>query len=155
MESSEIKRNIGAGESWLRLLFMVVMAVLYTVALNVIVAVAVFQWLHLLFTGRSNRNVTGFSDGLASWTQQTMRYLLVNSEVKPYPFSPWPVAEQAKPAKAAAAKPATRRRATASKSAAKEKGEKTAAPRAARTTPKAKQEDAAATPAQGESKAEE
>ena len=91
----ELKQNVTAAETWLRGLFILLFAFLLVVARVVTGAVVVIQFLFTVFTGRTNENLQYFGAGLAQFIFQTLMYVTYNSDVKPFPFSPWPEVEHA------------------------------------------------------------
>ena len=95
---NEWKSNIRRGSTWLRGLFMLLFAVIYSVAEIVLLAVVVFQFLYTLFTGVNNRNALDFGRSLSMFIYQVFSYLTYNSEQKPFPFGSWPKADAIKPA---------------------------------------------------------
>ncbi len=112
----ELKQHVRDGSAWMRLLFMLLFAAIFSVAEAVLTAVVVFQFLFVLFTGRKNGRVLSFGSSLAAYVYQVFRYLTYNSEERPFPFADWPsdrslVAEMEP--KPAAKRPVRRRRSTA------------------------------------------
>lgn len=79
----------------IRALFMVLFVIIYYVAEWLVVAVAVFQFVVVLITGKQNGNLTAFGDGLSRFVYQIARFLTFNTEDKPFPFSEWPGATPA------------------------------------------------------------
>ena len=86
----ELKQRLTASETWLRGLFIVIFAVIYSIAEVVLVAVVVFQFLATLFTGETNARLRAFALSLAAFIYQIVTYVTFNSEEKPFPFGPWP-----------------------------------------------------------------
>jgi Domain of unknown function (DUF4389) len=75
---------------FIRALFMILFIIIYYVAQWLVVAVAVFQFVVALITGKPNVNLTSFGEGLSRFIYQVARFLTFNTEEKPFPFSPWP-----------------------------------------------------------------
>ena len=88
--SGGIKENVTRGSIWLRLVFMIVLSVAFSVAEFVTFAVVVFQFLSSLFTGQPNDRLTRFGRNLARYLQQIIVYMTFATEEKPFPFTPWP-----------------------------------------------------------------
>ena len=86
----ELKQHVRDSGVWMRLLFMLVLAVLYGVAEVVLSAVVVLQFLIVLFTGEKNARLLSLGAGLSTYAYQVFRYLTFNSEQRPFPFSDWP-----------------------------------------------------------------
>lgn len=84
-----------AGESssrsvWKRALFMVLFAIIYSVAEIVVVLVAVFQFFCVLITGARNAQVLDLGQGLSSYLYEILLFETFNSERLPFPFAEWP-----------------------------------------------------------------
>jgi hypothetical protein len=93
---SDIEDNIKSRSTWLRLLFMIIIAIIYGLSRLVVGAVVVLQFLWVLFTGEPNARLTGFGQSLATYTYQIVRYLTFNTDSRPFPFDddwPSPIAE--------------------------------------------------------------
>jgi hypothetical protein len=75
------------GETWLRGLFMLLFAVLYTIAEVVVTAVVLLQFLIVVVTGERNERLTGLGERLSLYVYDLLRFLTYNSEQRPFPFS--------------------------------------------------------------------
>ncbi|HXH72872.1 MAG TPA: DUF4389 domain-containing protein, partial [Mariprofundaceae bacterium] len=113
MSDEQLKENVKNSSAWMRLLFMLLFAVLYSVAEMVLTVVVIFQFLSVLITGRKNAKVLSLGAQLATYAYQVFSYLTYNSEERPFPFADWPAdkpltgaAPAAAPKKATAAEPA-------------------------------------------------
>jgi hypothetical protein len=85
------EEHLKSRSTWLRLLFMVVMIVLYAVSRLIVTIVVLLLFLHVLFTGEANARLKDFGHSLAVWTYQVVSYLTFNTEVRPFPFdAEWP-----------------------------------------------------------------
>ncbi len=90
-DTGQLERNLKRRTTWVRLLFMAVFVALYMITRIVFGAVVVFQFLWVLFTAETNKQLTDLGQSLATYTYQIMRYLSFNSEEKPFPFNAeWP-----------------------------------------------------------------
>tara|TARA_R110002072_G_scaffold1780_13_gene14943 strand:- start:21601 stop:21999 length:399 start_codon:yes stop_codon:yes gene_type:complete len=78
------------GSIWLRGLHML----LFTVAYNVVEAMmgltAIFQFFCALITGRVNEPLLQFAKNGSIYIQEVMEFLTFNSEIRPFPLTPWP-----------------------------------------------------------------
>ena len=88
--SGEIKEHVTRRSIWLRLIFMIVLSVAFSVAEVITFAVVAFQFLASLFTGQPNDRLARFGRNLARYLQQITVYLTFTTEEKPFPFTPWP-----------------------------------------------------------------
>jgi hypothetical protein len=86
----EVKENIQNRTTWIRLLYMLLLVILYSVAELVISAVVLFQIVLNLFTGESNKRLLLFGNQLSRYVYEILLYLTYNSETLPFPFSEWP-----------------------------------------------------------------
>jgi hypothetical protein len=90
-ESSAIETNIKSRSTWLRLLFMIIVALLYGLSRIVIGAVIVLQFFWVLISGQTNKRLEEFGGALATYTYQVILYLTFNTEERPFPFdADWP-----------------------------------------------------------------
>jgi Flp pilus assembly protein TadB len=90
-QGKDFKNHVKAQSTWLRLFFMIVVALLYGVSRVVVGAVVVVQFFWVLFTGATNKNLERLGQALATYTYQIIRYLTFNTEERPFPFdSDWP-----------------------------------------------------------------
>ena len=92
INTEQLKRNVTTGSTWLRLVFMIVFGVFFGIGSWVIGAIAVFQFLHTLFSGSPNRRLLGFSGSLGRYLGQLACYVSYHTDSKPFPFSDWPAA---------------------------------------------------------------
>ncbi len=135
---------------WVRLLYMLLFAFLYSVAEFVIFAVVVYQFLHVLLTGGDkDERIANLGSQLSAYVYQILQFQTFNTETKPFPMEDWPetdavsmsseTAEKTTP-KTAAAKKTTTRKTTTRKPAAKKTAtaKKAPAKKAATRKPRAK-----------------
>ena len=86
----ELKQRLTAGDTWMRGLFIVIFAVIYSITDILLTAVVVFQFLATLFTGETNARLRAFGLSLAAYIYQIIAFMTFNSDEKPFPFNPWP-----------------------------------------------------------------
>jgi hypothetical protein len=87
-----LERHLKSRSTWLRLVFMIVMSVLYAVSRFVVGVVIVVQFFTVLFTGETNPRLKQLGQALATYTYQILQYLMFNTEQRPFPFDDeWPV----------------------------------------------------------------
>ena len=87
---SDVKTNVKNVDTWMRGLFIVVFAVIFYVLATIIWVLVIFQFITAVVTGGPNGNLKSFSDSLAQYAYQVLRYMTFQSEERPWPFSPWP-----------------------------------------------------------------
>ena len=90
MEEKEIKKNLKSKSNWMRLIFMILFSIAYSIAEVVFFALVVFQFLSKIVTGSLNKNVSRFSSSLTVYIKQVLDFLSYANDVKPYPLSDWP-----------------------------------------------------------------
>ena len=62
----------------------------YSVAEMIIVFLALFQFFAALFTGRANEPLLQFGKNLSAYIYEILDFQTFNTEVRPFPFMPWP-----------------------------------------------------------------
>jgi hypothetical protein len=77
-------------EVWKRGLFMLLLAIAFSLAHLVLNAVAVLQFLWLLFGNEPNRFLVGFGRSLSTWLSEAARFMTCASDDKPFPWRQWP-----------------------------------------------------------------
>ena len=75
---------------WIRGLFMILFMIIGNVAAWLIAAVAVFQFLFVIITGKQNPQLASFAGGLSRFVYQIAKFLTFGTEEKPFPFTDWP-----------------------------------------------------------------
>lgn len=86
----ELKQRLTATATWIRGLYIVIFAVIFSIAEVVLGAVVVFQFLLTLFTGATNARLRAFGLSLAAFLYQIVAFMTFNSDERPFPFGPWP-----------------------------------------------------------------
>ncbi len=88
--SQALKSSITNGETWMRLVYMFLFAIILNLAELVVAFIVVVQFVTKLFTGKVNQQLAEFGEGLASYFRQTIAFLTFHTDDKPFPFAPWP-----------------------------------------------------------------
>ena len=78
------------GSIWMRGLHMLIFAVAYNLVEAMLALTAVFQFFCALITGKVNEPLLGFAKNGALYVQEVLEFLTFNSEIRPFPFTPWP-----------------------------------------------------------------
>ena len=86
----ELKRNVQRQSTWIRLVYMLILAVAWTIAEIVLIAIAVLQFLMLLFTGKTIDHLMDFSRSLAVYMADIVRFQTFVTDDLAFPFAPWP-----------------------------------------------------------------
>ena len=116
---ADLKTNLSAKSTWIRLLYMLLFVVIFNVAELVAAVVILAQFLFKLFAGAVNEQLQVLGRKLGTYFRQIIEFLTYHTEDMPYPFSPWPnggtQAGKPAPAKLAAEEPAAAKPARARK----------------------------------------
>ena len=88
-----IKENAKDVDVWTRGLFILVYGVIFYFLFGLIWLVVIFQFVMKLITTEVNQNLLEFSDSLTRYVSQILLYITFRSEIRPFPFSPWPTEE--------------------------------------------------------------
>ena len=86
----ETRENLVNPSIWIRALNMVLFMFAYGLAKAIIVFVALFQFISILFTGRANSPLLSFSKNLSVFIYEVLEFQTFNTEIRPFPFSTWP-----------------------------------------------------------------
>ena len=84
------RENLVRRDIWIRALYMLLFAIVYSVAEAIVVLLAIFQFVALLITGQVNELLIRFGKNLSVFMFDILEFQTFNSEIKPFPFSPWP-----------------------------------------------------------------
>jgi flagellar biosynthesis GTPase FlhF len=75
---------------WIRGAFVLFFLLAMRVAALLVLCVAVFQFLHTLFTARVNLRAQEFGKTLGFYLNETAQFVSYNVDTKPWPFTKWP-----------------------------------------------------------------
>jgi hypothetical protein len=89
----ELKQNLTAGSTWVRVLYMVLFGVAFYVAEFVLIVVVVVQLVAKLIGGKTLAQLDRFGAQLAAYFREVSAFLTYASERRPFPLAPWPDAE--------------------------------------------------------------
>ncbi|CAK0772560.1 hypothetical protein CCP3SC5AM1_70016 [Gammaproteobacteria bacterium] len=91
MLTENLKNRITDPYMTRRAAYMLVFIVLFTVIADTLLpAIMLVQMIHLLITGRRNRQLVWIGKILTDYTCAVLHYLTFASEDKPFPFGEWP-----------------------------------------------------------------
>ncbi len=85
-EHRGVEENLKSKDTWLRLVFMVIYAVIAWVSTAVVSVVVVLGFLAVLFTGEKNRQLMTAGETIANYIREILSYLTYNTDDKPFPF---------------------------------------------------------------------
>ena len=85
----EVRKNVKSRNTWLRLFYMVVFALIMGIAEIVLVLVIIVQFFTVLLTGARNQKLLAFAADLSLYVYDIWRYLCFVTEEQPFPFGDW------------------------------------------------------------------
>jgi hypothetical protein len=88
--NEDLKQNVQARDTWVRLAYMVLFGVVFYFGQFVIALAAVVQFLHKLLNGAPNLRLAAFGSEVAVYYREMIDFLSYHSERVLFPFSPWP-----------------------------------------------------------------
>ena len=88
--NADVRRHVRQRSTWIRLIYMLILAVAWTIAEVVFIAVVVLQFLAKLFTGEPIDNLVKFGRSMAEYMASIVRFQTFVSEDLVFPFTPWP-----------------------------------------------------------------
>ena len=83
----EVKEEVLKLGKWKRFFFMVVYAFVLGFALNISIGIAFIQFLFYLFTSKINEALFNFNKQIFSFFDDTLNFLLFQTEEMPFPFN--------------------------------------------------------------------
>jgi hypothetical protein len=90
-QASDIQKNVKSKNTWIRLFFMLVMGIAWSLAGFVTSVVVIANFLVLLLTGGTNDKLTSLGHSMATYLFQIIDYMTMNTEERPFPFDlDWP-----------------------------------------------------------------
>ena len=88
---TSVVNNLKSKSIWMRLFFMLVVVLLYSVSRIIVSAVVILQFFWVLLNGEVNNKLQKLGEALATYTYQIIQYLTFNTEERPFPFdADWP-----------------------------------------------------------------
>lgn len=75
---------------WIRGAWMILYVAASALAQTLVNVIAVVQFVWLLIAGESNARLAAFGGALGRWTAETVSFLTMASEEKPFPNRDWP-----------------------------------------------------------------
>ncbi len=81
---------------WIRGLYIILFAAIFSLTEFVIWAVVLFQFITRLLTGDTNPQLLDFGQNLSTFVYQIMLFVTFRTDVMPFPFGEWPTGEPPK-----------------------------------------------------------
>lgn len=85
----QINENLKKIETWKRIIFMLIYAVIDSLVKMLLWLVILLQVGSVLLTGNTNPNILDFGRNLAKYHYHILLFLTFNTEQLPFPFSNW------------------------------------------------------------------
>ena len=92
-----LKENATNAAVWMRGLYIIVFGVILYFVFGLVWLLVIFQFFTKLLTGGVNQQLRRFAAPLSRYVSQALNYITFQSDERPFPFSPWPADEPAKP----------------------------------------------------------
>ena len=90
-EPSDLEKNVKSKRTWMRLVFMVLMGIAWSITVFVTSVIVVVNFLYVLFTGKTHEQLTEFGHSLATYLFQIVEFMTFNTETRPFPIDEdWP-----------------------------------------------------------------
>ena len=80
----------GRGQIWQRGGYMLLFVIVFSLVWYVIALIALVQFLALVILREPNKQLAEFGNAFAKWVGQISSFLSCATDVKPWPFTPWP-----------------------------------------------------------------
>ncbi len=87
---NQVVENLKLRSTWIRGAYMLMFVVILNVTQILLTAVVVGQFGFVLFTVKSNDHLQDLGRKLGLYVSQIISFLTYGSDIKPYPFAPWP-----------------------------------------------------------------
>lgn len=89
MQQEQISENLKKIETWKRIIFMLIYAVIDSMVRLLLWLVVLLQVGAVLLTGGTNPNILDFGRNLATYHYHILLFLTFSTEKLPFPFSDW------------------------------------------------------------------
>lgn len=89
MTTTKWLSNLGRGDVWMRILYMLLFVVVYSVVEVLVVAATVLQLGFVLVSGDRNARLQDFNESLSRYVYDVLRFIMFVSDHKPFPFTDW------------------------------------------------------------------
>jgi len=75
---------------WMRGLFMLLFMIGFAIGQGLLNLLAIVQFVWLLLAREPNQFIARFGNSLSTWLAEIGRFLACATDVKPFPWQPWP-----------------------------------------------------------------
>ncbi|MCH7742290.1 MAG: DUF4389 domain-containing protein [Proteobacteria bacterium] len=84
------RQSLVSSDIWFRLLYMLLFAIAFGIARFILGFLVIFQFFTVLFTREVNEPLLQFGKNLSIYVYEILEFQTFNTELHPFPFSPWP-----------------------------------------------------------------
>ena len=74
----------------IRFLFTILFVIVFEILKTIIQLTVIFQYIYLFITKHHNEPVRNFSNKVSTYAYKVLRYLTLNENLKPFPFTEFP-----------------------------------------------------------------
>jgi predicted membrane protein len=74
----------------IRLLYTILFLIVFEIVKTIVQVAVLFQYVYLLITKKHNEPVRNFSNKVTTYVYKVLRYLTLNENIKPFPFTEFP-----------------------------------------------------------------
>ena len=85
----QARLNLVKSDIWMRVLYMILFAIAYSIAETAIIFLAIFQCIAVLIAGHVNEPLLRFGKNLGVFMFDILEFQTFNTELRPFPFSAW------------------------------------------------------------------
>lgn len=89
MANSNDKKGYMDPRHWMRIAYMILFIVINYPVRLIVNVIALGQFVFVLLTGSTNKQLLEFGADLTTYSYNIMRFITYNSDEKPFPFSDW------------------------------------------------------------------
>ena len=91
-ESNNLNEEVSLHWVGVRLLYTLLFMLIFSITETIIQLTLVFQFVHLFFMRKQNEQVRAFSNKASTYAYKVLRYVTMNEDQRPFPFTDWPKA---------------------------------------------------------------
>jgi predicted membrane protein len=73
-----------------RLLFTILFLIVFEIIKTIVQVTVIFQYIYLFITKKHNEPVREFSNKVSTYAYKVLRYMTLNENIKPFPFTEFP-----------------------------------------------------------------
>lgn len=86
----QLPHETGRIQIAVRLLFTILFLIVFEIIKTIVQVTVLFQYVYLFITKKHNEPVRKFSNKVSTYAYKVLRYMTLNENVKPFPFTEFP-----------------------------------------------------------------